>query len=107
LVDGQAVRSCITDLAFVQGKEVTTIEGLANGDLHPLQRAFYEVGGYQCGYCTPGMIMNAYGLLLTNPRPTRDEIVEGMDGNLCRCSAYKRIIEAIELAAERMGGDRE
>lgn len=107
LVDGQVVRSCITNLDFVQGKEVTTIEGLADSYLHPLQQAFYDVGGYQCGYCTPGMIMNAYGMLLKNPHPTREEIVEGMEDNLCRCSAYKRIVEAIEVAAEQMGGGHE
>jgi len=100
LVDGRAVRSCSTTLQSVQGKAVTTIEGLATGDrLHPLQQAFYEHGGYQCGYCTPGMIMNAAGLLNENPRPSRDEIVRGMEGNLCRCSAYRRIIEAIEAVA--------
>jgi len=100
LVNGRAVRSCSTTLQSVQGKAVTTIEGLATGDrLHPLQQAFYEHGGYQCGYCTPGMIMNAAGLLNQNPRPSRDEIVRGMEGNLCRCSAYRRIIEAIEAVA--------
>jgi aerobic carbon-monoxide dehydrogenase small subunit len=100
LVDGRAVRSCSTTLESVQGKAVTTIEGLAAGDrLHPLQEAFHEHGGFQCGYCTPGMIMNAAGLLSQNPRPSRDEIVRGMEGNLCRCSAYRRIIEAIEAVA--------
>lgn len=106
LVDGVAVRSCITDLAFVRGKDVTTIEGLAmDGELHPLQREFFERGAYQCGYCTPGMIMNAHGLLRANPHPTREEIVQGMEGNLCRCSAYKRILEAIEAYAQANGGD--
>jgi aerobic-type carbon monoxide dehydrogenase small subunit (CoxS/CutS family) len=105
LVDGEPVRSCITKLGFVEGKEITTIEGLAaDGRLHPLQQAFYELGGYQCGFCTPGMIMNAYGLLHKNPRPTRDEIVAGMNSNLCRCSAYKRILEAIEAVAAQAGG---
>ncbi len=108
LVDGRAVRSCIADLDFVRGKQVTTIEGLArDGELHPLQQAFLDVGGYQCGYCTPGMIMNAYGLLRENPDPTRPEIVAGMNNNLCRCSAYKRIIEAIEVAAGQNGGGHE
>jgi aerobic-type carbon monoxide dehydrogenase small subunit (CoxS/CutS family) len=108
IVDGKAERSCLTSLGDVQGKEVTTIEGLAeNGRLHPLQQAFHERGGFQCGYCTPGMIMNAYGLLLERPRPTPDEIVEGMESNLCRCSAYKRIVEAIQLASEQMGGSHE
>lgn len=108
IVDGAPVRSCIVNVDYVQGKSVTTIEGLAtDGDLHPLQQEFYERGAYQCGYCTPGMIMNAYGLLQGNPRPTRDEIVEGMDNNLCRCSAYKRIVEAIEAAAGMSGGNHE
>ena len=108
IVDGAPVRSCIVNVDYVQGKSVTTIEGLAaDGDLHPLQQEFYERGAYQCGYCTPGMIMNAYGLLQDNPRPTRDEIVEGMENNLCRCSAYKRIIEAIEAVAGTAGGDHE
>lgn len=105
IVDGKAVRSCLTKLGAVRGKQVTTIEGLArNGDLHPLQEAFAELGGFQCGYCTPGMIMNAYGLLLENPEPTRDQIVQGMENNLCRCSAYKRIVEAVETASAEMGG---
>jgi nicotinate dehydrogenase subunit A len=108
IVDGQAVRACITNLGFVAGKEVTTIEGLAtNGEMHPLQRAFFEGGAYQCGYCTPGMIMNAYGLLQKNPHPSRDEILRGMENNLCRCSAYKRIVEAIEAYAGAGGGDHE
>ena len=108
LVDGEPVRSCITPLGFVDGRAVTTIEGLAkDGELHPLQREFYERGAYQCGYCTPGMIMNAHGLLWKNPHPTHDEIVQGMENNLCRCSAYKRIIEAIEGYADVKGGGHE
>ncbi len=108
IVDGEAVRSCLTSLNDVQGKEVTTIEGLArDGELHPLQEAFHEVGGFQCGYCAPGMIMNAYGLLLKSPRPTREEIVQGMEDNLCRCGAHQRIIEAIETASAQMGGGHE
>ncbi len=108
IVDGQPVRSCITKLDYVRGKEVTTIEGLArDGELHPLQQAFYELGGYQCGYCTPGMIMNAYGLLQKSPTPTREEIIQGMENNLCRCSAYKRIVEAIETASGQNGGNNE
>ena len=108
VVNGRALRSCITNLGYVQGKEVTTIEGLArDGQLHPLQQAFYDLSGYQCGYCTPGMIMNAYGMLQQNPRPTRAEIIEGMENNLCRCSAYKRIVEAIETAAGQTGGSHE
>lgn len=108
LVDGVPVRSCITPLEFVQDKTVTTIEGLAvEGELHPLQEEFFRRGAYQCGYCTPGMILNAHGLLSENPNPTREEIVRGMEGNLCRCSAYKRIIEAIESYAGSTGGDHE
>lgn len=97
IVDKEAVRSCITPIRTVQGKEVITIEGLANGDkLHPLQEAFLEYGAVQCGFCTPGMIMNAYALLLKNPRLSRDQILSGMEQNLCRCSAHKRIVQAIE-----------
>ena len=100
IVDGRAVRSCMTDLSSVQGKQVTTIEGLAHdGKLHPLQQAFHEHGGYQCGYCTPGMIMNAYGLLQEHPKPTRTQIEVGMEGNLCRCGAHRRIVAAIESAS--------
>jgi aerobic-type carbon monoxide dehydrogenase small subunit (CoxS/CutS family) len=108
VVDGIPVRSCIVNVDYVRGKAVTTIEGLAtDGELHPLQREFFEHGAYQCGYCTPGMIMNAYGMLQENPTPSRTEIIEGMENNLCRCSAYKRIIEAIESAAGIGGGDHE
>lgn len=108
IVDGAPVRSCIVNIDYVQGKEVTTIEGLASdGELHPLQRIFYEQGAYQCGYCTPGMLMSAIGFLERNPHPTRQEIVRAMDNNLCRCSAYKRIIEAIEMYAGSNGGGHE
>jgi aerobic-type carbon monoxide dehydrogenase small subunit (CoxS/CutS family) len=103
LVDKEPVRSCKVPLESVTGKEVITIEGLSpNGDLHPLQRAFMAHDAMQCGYCTPGMLMSAYGLLLKNPQPTRAEIDEGMDGNLCRCGSYMRIIRAIQAAAEEM-----
>jgi len=105
VVEGHVVRSCQMTLADVQGKDVTTIEGLVRGGtLHPLQQAFLEHGGFQCGYCTPGMIMNAYALLLQHPRPTRQQIVEGMEGNLCRCGAHQRIVEAIAAASVQMGG---
>jgi len=105
VVGGKAVRSCGTSLADVQGKEVTTIEGLArDGRLHPLQQAFIDKGGLQCGYCTPGMIMNAYGLLLADPHPSREKVLDAMEGNLCRCGAYKRILEAIESVAGKEGG---
>jgi aerobic-type carbon monoxide dehydrogenase small subunit (CoxS/CutS family) len=104
-IDRQAVRSCSIEMKDVAGKEVTTIEGLErSGKLHPLQKAFVEHDALQCGYCTPGMIMNAYSLLLNNPRPSRSQIIEQMDGNLCRCGAYVRIIQAIEAAARQMGG---
>jgi aerobic-type carbon monoxide dehydrogenase small subunit (CoxS/CutS family) len=103
LVNGEAVRSCLFPVSQIQGAEVLTIEGLASGDdLHPLQEEFADRGGLQCGYCTPGMIMEAYGLLQKNPNPTRAEIVSGMNGNLCRCAAHKRIVEAIEAAAARL-----
>ena len=105
VLDGKAVRSCRTSLADVQGKEVTTIEGLAKGGkLHPIQQAFVDHGGFQCGYCTPGMIMNAYGLLLADPHPSREKVGDAMEGNLCRCSAYKRILEAIESVSRKEGG---
>jgi aerobic-type carbon monoxide dehydrogenase small subunit (CoxS/CutS family) len=105
VVDGQPVRSCRTTLAEVEGRSVTTIEGLAKGaTLHPLQQAFVDKGGLQCGFCTPGMIMSAYGLLLSDPHPSREKVVEAMEGNLCRCSAYKRILEAIESVARTEGG---
>jgi nicotinate dehydrogenase subunit A len=104
--DGKAVRSCTTSLKEVRDKEVLTIEGLAHdGELHPLQKAFMEHGGLQCGYCTSGMIMNAYGLLLAQPHPSRQAIVESMDDNLCRCGAHRRILEAIEAVARRTGGE--
>lgn len=96
----EAVRSCQLPVKSVRGKEVTTIEGLEkNGKLHPLQEAFADVGGLQCGFCTPGMIMNAYALLLKTPKPTRSQIRAGMDDNLCRCAAHNRIAQAIERAS--------
>jgi len=105
LVDDKAVRSCALPVKQVQGKRVTTIEGLGqNGTLHPLQTAFAEHDALQCGYCTPGMILSAYSLLQSNPNPSYDEIVAGMDANLCRCGAHKRIIEAIQTAAKEMAG---
>lgn len=104
VIDRKAARSCQIAIRSVQGKSVTTIEGLAEGDrLHPLQKAFAEHGAVQCGFCTPGMIMNAYALLLQNPKLTRQQIIQGMENNLCRCSAHKRIVEAIESVAGRKG----
>lgn len=105
LVDGRAVHSCQTPLAAVQGKDVTTIEGLARGGrLDPLQQAFHDEGALQCGYCTPGMILGARALLTANPHPTREQIVRGMEGHLCRCGAHQRIVAAIETASGRRGG---
>lgn len=92
-----AMRSCQVPMKAIRGKDVTTIEGLErDGKLHPLQEAFADTGGLQCGFCTPGMIMNAYALLLKNPKPTRSQIRAGMDDNLCRCAAHHRIVQAIE-----------
>ena len=100
ILDGEAVRSCSIDMKDVKGKKVMTIEGLsANGKLHPVQQAFVDHDALQCGFCTPGMIMNAYGLLLKNPHLTREQIIQGMEDNYCRCGAHKRIIEAIESVA--------
>ncbi|MCJ7629696.1 MAG: (2Fe-2S)-binding protein, partial [Longimicrobiales bacterium] len=103
LVNGEPVRSCLYPVSQLQNAEVLTIEGLARGDeLHPLQEEFAERGAFQCGYCTSGMILEAYSLLSKNPHPSRSEIVSEMDGNLCRCAAHKRIVEAIEAAAARL-----
>ncbi len=100
VVDGEAVRACRTPVKDVRGREVLTIEGLErDGKLHPLQEAFVEHGGMQCGFCTPGVLMSAYALLLEHPRPTREQIVAALDDNLCRCANYKRILEAVESAA--------
>lgn len=107
LVDQKAVRSCQLPVKEVEGKEILTIEGLArNGRVHPLQKAFQEHDAFQCGFCTPGMILNAYSLLLENPQPTEREIMESMDGNLCRCGAHLRIVKAIQSAAQEMGGGK-
>ena len=100
LIDGQPARSCITKLSAVAAREVTTIEGLArDGTLHPLQQAFLDAGAMQCAYCTSGMIVTGAALLYQNPDPSRQEIVEYMDGNICRCGTYPRIIAAIRTAA--------
>ncbi len=107
LVDGEPVLSCLTLPLEVGGSEITTVEGLARGpELHPLQRAFAEEGAAQCGYCTPGILMSAKALLERNPRPTRPEIAEAISGNLCRCTGYTAIYEAIEKAAREMGATR-
>jgi nicotinate dehydrogenase subunit A len=100
LVDGKALRSCITKVGAVAEKQVTTIEGLAAGEqLHPVQQAFLDEEAMQCAYCTPGMIMSAVSLLTVNRHPTRDEIISFMDGNICRCGTYPRIVNAIQRAA--------
>ena len=99
VVGTQAVRSCVTPLKEVAGKQVLTIEGLGGDHLHAIQQAFLDHHAFQCGYCTPGMIMNAYALLQKTPRPTRDQIIAAMDDNLCRCGSHPRIVSAIEQAA--------
>jgi aerobic-type carbon monoxide dehydrogenase small subunit (CoxS/CutS family) len=100
LVDGQPIRSCITPVGRAANKPIMTIEGLAkDGRLHPLQEAFLKADAMQCAYCTSGMIMSGVALLNETPRPTRDQIVEHMDGNVCRCGTYQRIVAAIEMAA--------
>ena len=102
LVDGRAVKACTVFAVQADGSEVTTIEGLAkNGELHPLQQAFWDQHGLQCGFCTPGMIMAAVDLLNDNPRPTDREIREGISGNFCRCTGYQHIVNAIQQAAEK------
>ena len=105
LIDGRATRSCVTAVSDCEGKQVTTIEGLErDGKLHPLQSAFLEAGAMQCGYCTCGMIMSGMGLLAKNPDPAVAEIVKSMEGNICRCGTYPRIVMAIRQAAAAMKG---
>lgn len=105
IVDDEAVRSCQTTLKDVENSTVITVEGLAvDGQPNILQKAFMDHDAMQCGYCTPGMLMNAWALLKKNPHPTREQIIEEMDDNLCRCGAHKRIIEAVETASKEMGG---
>lgn len=105
LVDKRARRSCLLRLADIKGKEVITIEGLAQGGhLHPVQQAFVDHDAMQCGFCTSAMILNAYGLLLANPNPNEAEAISEMDGNLCRCGAHPRILRAIMSAAQAMKG---
>ena len=101
LVDGESRLSCLMLAAQLEGKKITTIEGLSKGRmLHPVQKAFVENGAVQCGFCTPGMVMTSVGILSRNPDPSRDEIREGISGNLCRCTGYQKIVDAIEYAAK-------
>ncbi len=103
LLDGRAVKSCTVFAVQADGRNVETIEGLAtDGKLHPLQEGFWEKHGLQCGYCTPGMILSAKHLLEKNPNPTEDEIRAGISGNLCRCTGYNKIVEAVQYAAEKL-----
>jgi aerobic-type carbon monoxide dehydrogenase small subunit (CoxS/CutS family) len=107
LVDGLPVLSCLALPVELQGREIKTVEGMAeNGRLHPLQQAFVELGAAQCGYCTPGILLTAEALLAAKGTPTRDEVREALAGNLCRCTGYTKILEAVELAALRMHGAR-
>src|ERR671939_1186272 len=105
-LDGEAVKSCTVFAVQADGCEVTTIEGIAppDGGLHPMQKAFHEMHGLQCGFCTPGMIMTAIDLLKENPHPTDDEVREGIEGNLCRCTGYENIVRAVQQAAREMHG---
>jgi aerobic carbon-monoxide dehydrogenase small subunit len=108
LVDGRVVNSCLTLAVQAQGRAITTIEGLSrNGELHPIQRSFVDHHAVQCGYCIPGMIMTAKALLDVNPRPTEQQIKEAIRGNLCRCTGYVKIFDAVAAAAGASGGDRE
>jgi carbon-monoxide dehydrogenase small subunit len=107
LVDGEPMLSCLALPVELQGREITTVEGLADGATpHPLQTAFAELGAAQCGYCTPGNLLTSKSLLDNNPAPTSDEIREALAGNLCRCTGYSKIIEAVELASQRMEHDK-
>ena len=108
IVDGQAVRSCTASIASVEGKQVLTIEGLAeNGNLHPIQQAFVKHHAFQCGFCTPGMILTAYELLSKNGHPSPEQIVTHMDDNLCRCGSHPRVLEAInDVASRKQGGSQ-
>lgn len=105
IVDGVAVNACLILAVKAEGKSITTIEGITKGtELHPIQQAFIDAGAVQCGFCTPGMIVSAKALLDKNPKPSREEISSAIGNNLCRCTGYVKIIDAIELAAKRMGG---
>jgi len=102
LMNGETIRYCITFAVQADGQEITTVESLANGEMHPLQEAFWEKQGLQCGYCTPGMLLRASEILAENPNPTREEVKAGLASNLCRCTGYAFIVDAVLDAAERM-----
>jgi len=105
IMGGKAINACIMLAAEADGKEIVTIEGLAReGKLHPIQEAFVEIGGLQCGFCTPGMILSTKVLLDENPNPTEEEIKKGLEGNFCRCTGYTKIIESVKVAAEKVRG---
>jgi len=107
IMDGLAVNSCLILAAEANGKEITTIEGLADGEkLHPIQQAFMDIGGLQCGFCTPGMILSTKVLLDKNQNPTDDEIRKGLEGNFCRCTGYTKIFESVKAAVETLGKGR-
>ena len=104
-VNGESVKSCTMLAAMAEGAEITTIEGIANGDeMHPMQQAFHEHHGLQCGYCTPGMVMSAIELVKNNPNPSEQEVREGLEGNICRCTGYHNIVKSVQAAAQNMGG---
>jgi len=103
-LEGRSIKSCTCLAVQADGREITTIEGLANGQLHPMQEAFWEKHGLQCGYCTPGMIMAATALVKENPNINEEQIRHGLEGNLCRCTGYQNIVAAVQLAAEKMKG---
>ncbi len=105
-VDGLSVKSCTMLAVQAEGASVTTIEGLANGELHPMQAAFHEHHGLQCGFCTPGMVMSALDLVKRNPKPSEHDIREWLDGNICRCTGYHNIVKAIKAGAEAMAGGK-
>ena len=104
-VNGESVKSCTMLAAMAEGAEITTIEGIANGDeMHPMQQAFHENHGLQCGYCTPGMVMSAIELVKNNPNPSEQEVREGLEGNICCCTGYHNIVKSVQAAAQNMGG---
>ncbi len=105
-LNGKPIKSCIMLAVQANGAELTTIEGLAQGGLHPVQEAFLDKFGLQCGYCTPGMVISALGLLQSNPKPTEEEIREAIDGNICMCTGYQQIVDSIAHAADLMGQSR-